>query len=402
MADPAHGTPVIDHRTPPRGVVPRRIQSWIMAGLAVGILGIILVTGRPEPPPRPPQPADTTAEPRADRLREYQDRLRLFDERARQEQTPDPPLPEAPRPVERPAPIVEDTWRDERRRREYESLFASNVVASRRRVMDPDAASRAGRREPLRGADSTLPAAPSLDDVAQAVLRATTAPGPPAVTPPAPSSSTPTMPSTHTTAGAATTGPADRRPRHRLREGTVIDTVLTNRLDGSRAAPVACLVTTALYAADGATIVIPPGSRLFGETTPVQAQGETRLAVTFHRLVWPQGESFSLDGLRGLNQRGDLGLRDHVQRQQWSAFAVAGAMGLISGLTQFVGTRGLGATDRSTTVVLAGAADATGHVAPQVLQSYLNRLPTITIREGHRVKVYLTRDIELPAYPLAQ
>jgi type IV secretion system protein VirB10 len=182
----------------------------------------------------------------------------------------------------------------------------------------------------------------------------------------------------------------------------VIDTVLTNRLDGSRAAPVACLVTTALYAADGATIVIPPGSRLFGETTSVQAQGETRLAVTFHRLVWPQGESFSLDGLRGLNQRGDLGLRDHVQRQQWSAFAVAGAMGLISGLTQFVGTRGLGATDRSTTVVLAGAADATGHVAPQVLQSYLNRLPTITIREGHRVKVYLTRDIELPAYPLAQ
>jgi hypothetical protein len=25
-------------------------------------------------------------------------------------------------------------------------------------------------------------------------------------------------------------------------------------------------------------------------------------------------------------------------------------------------------------------------------------LPTITIREGHRVKVYLTSDIELPAY----
>jgi type IV secretory pathway VirB10-like protein len=25
-------------------------------------------------------------------------------------------------------------------------------------------------------------------------------------------------------------------------------------------------------------------------------------------------------------------------------------------------------------------------------------LPTITIREGHRVKVYLTGDLELPAY----
>jgi type IV secretory pathway VirB10-like protein len=28
----------------------------------------------------------------------------------------------------------------------------------------------------------------------------------------------------------------------------------------------------------------------------------------------------------------------------------------------------------------------------------LNRMPSITIREGHRVKVYLTSDLELPAY----
>jgi type IV secretory pathway VirB10-like protein len=28
----------------------------------------------------------------------------------------------------------------------------------------------------------------------------------------------------------------------------------------------------------------------------------------------------------------------------------------------------------------------------------LNVLPTITIREGFRIKVYLTNDLELPAY----
>ena len=32
------------------------------------------------------------------------------------------------------------------------------------------------------------------------------------------------------------------------------------------------------------------------------------------------------------------------------------------------------------------------------LASWLNRLPTIAIREGHRVKVCLTSDIELPVY----
>ena len=34
----------------------------------------------------------------------------------------------------------------------------------------------------------------------------------------------------------------------------------------------------------------------------------------------------------------------------------------------------------------------------QVMNRFLNRLPTVTIREGHRVKVYLTSDLELPAF----
>jgi type IV secretion system protein VirB10 len=36
------------------------------------------------------------------------------------------------------------------------------------------------------------------------------------------------------------------------------------------------------------------------------------------------------------------------------------------------------------------------------MSRFLNRLPTITIREGHRVKVYLTSDLQLPAYQGAQ
>ena len=32
------------------------------------------------------------------------------------------------------------------------------------------------------------------------------------------------------------------------------------------------------------------------------------------------------------------------------------------------------------------------------MSRFLNRLPTITIREGHRVKVYLTSDLELPEW----
>jgi type IV secretion system protein VirB10 len=36
------------------------------------------------------------------------------------------------------------------------------------------------------------------------------------------------------------------------------------------------------------------------------------------------------------------------------------------------------------------------------MNRFLNRLPTVTVREGHRVKVYLTSDLELPAYESTQ
>ncbi len=101
----------------------------------------------------------------------------------------------------------------------------------------------------------------------------------------------------------------------------------------------------------------------------------------------------------GANQVGDAGLKDQVDNHYWSTFGAAAAIGLISGLAQAIGTSGLAAGEGNRTVVIAGGgADAASQAAAQAMNRFLNRLPTITIREGHRVKVYLTSDLELPAY----
>jgi type IV secretory pathway VirB10-like protein len=182
-------------------------------------------------------------------------------------------------------------------------------------------------------------------------------------------------------------------------EGTVMDAVLTNRLDGNTTAPVNCLVTNPIYSHSGRHVLIPAGARLLGQTKPVQTFGESRLAVTFHRLVMPDGSTYRLDHFMGLNQIGDAGLRDRVNQHYLSTFGAAAAVGLISGLAQYLGSAGLGGGDGDRTVVIAGGVgDATSQATMQVMNRFLNRLPTVTIREGHRVKVYLTNDLELPAY----
>ena len=45
-----------------------------------------------------------------------------------------------------------------------------------------------------------------------------------------------------------------------------------------------------------------------------------------------------------------------------------------------------------------GAASSMSQSALRILDRYLNVLPTFTIREGHRIKIYLAGDLLLPAY----
>jgi type IV secretory pathway VirB10-like protein len=398
--------PVSDHRPVPRGVLPRGFQTWLMAGLALGIVLIILIAGRPEPPAAPGQTAPAPLAPNPDRLRDYQERLRAMEARQTQDGQPATPAAAAQQPVVEPsAPKPEDPIAADRKRREYESLFASSVVLSRRPDAErPDAG--VGSGGPSIGRESASSDLPSVQEVADAVVRAT---GRQNV------GATPAATQVGESQGSgnsrrANVARAEERtperteaisaagPLHPLLEGTIIDTVLTNRLDGSSTAPVNCLVTNPVYSHSGQHILIPAGARILGETRPVQALGETRLAVAFHRLLMPDGSTRRLDQFVGLNQIGDSGLRDKVNHHYWSMFGAAAAVGLISGLAQWIGTAGFTDGPGDRTVIIAGGADAAAQASLQVMSRFLNRLPTITIREGHRVKVYLTSDLQLPAY----
>jgi type IV secretion system protein VirB10 len=370
------------------------------------MLAIMLLVGRSEAPVRT-TPAPTAEQvPSADRVRDYQERLRAMEAQALRETqatagTPAPtmmgfqdPAPSAPPP---------DPLQADRKRREYESLFASNVVLSRRPEGErPDTGRDAAAIAATRGSDTTMP---SIDEIADAAIRATArasagtvlpstvSPAPSAVAPP------PRETARDTLAPERTEAISSAGPLHRLLEGTLIDTVLTNRLDGSETAPVNCLVTNAVYSHSGQHVVVPAGARVLGMTRPVRTLGETRLAVTFHRLLMPDGRTYRLDEFNGLNQIGDLGLRDKVNHHYLATFGAAAAVGLISGLAQYLGNFGLGAGDDDRTVIIAGGVgDAASQATVQVMNRFLNRLPTVTVREGHRVKVYITSDLELPAY----
>ena len=398
---------VTDNRPVPRGVLPRNVQTWVMAGIAVVMLAIMLLVGRSDPPVRTTGAPVAATAPSNDRVRDYQERLRAMEAQALREAQAAAGAPaSAPAMTgfqEQPSAPAPDPLEAERKRRAYESLFASNVVLSRRPEAErPDAGRAVAAIAPTRGSDTAMP---SIDDIAEAAIRATArASGGtvlPAMGSPPPSAvaQAPREVERGIRVLERTEAINPAGPLHRLLEGTVIDTALTNRLDGSETAPVNCLVTNSVYSHSGQYVVIPAGARVLGMTRPVRTLGETRLAVTFHRLLMPDGRTYRLDEFKGLNQIGDAGLRDKVNHHYLATFGAAAAVGLISGLAQYLGNVGVGAGDGDRTVVIAGGVgDAASQATVQVMNRFLNRLPTVTVREGHRVKVYLTSDLELPSY----
>jgi type IV secretion system protein TrbI len=185
-----------------------------------------------------------------------------------------------------------------------------------------------------------------------------------------------------------------------LYEGTTLDTVLMNRLDGDAPGPVKVLVSNSIYSHDHQHVLIPEGTIALGEAKKIGASGfgqQRRMAVAFHRMIMPDGYSVDLDQFHGLDQIGEEGLKDKVNNHYFEIFGTSIALGVISGaaqITQGGSAYGSGGSQSFTTGAAAGVAQS----ATTVLDRFIKIPPTITIREGHRVKVYFTQDMLLPSY----
>jgi type IV secretion system protein VirB10 len=183
-------------------------------------------------------------------------------------------------------------------------------------------------------------------------------------------------------------------------EGLMMDTVLINRLDGDAVGPVKVLVSNPVYSHDHQHELIPEGTIVLGEAKKIGSTGfgqQRRMAVTFHRMIMPDGYSVDLDQFHGLDQTGEEGLKDQVNNHYLQIFGTSIALGVIAGageITQGGGTFAGSGSQQFTN----GAAGSISQSATTILDRFIQIPPTITIREGHRLKVYFTQDMLLPAY----
>jgi type IV secretion system protein TrbI len=407
-------SPIQDKAPKPPGLLPKNVQSWLLVGLAVLMVSIMWLTGGKKPPVPsrglPPAPAvvaplevnEAKIVELQKRIEELQREQAVAQNALAQQAHPltagaaDSPSSAAPGSVSASSPErPEDAIEAERKKRAYLSLFSSNVALTYRKsplstqARENEASPTASSPDPGAAQAQLAALLKPLESLVQAspqASAATTLKDSPAQTDRKEETRSLAAPPPAPAAGET----------YVLFEGTVLETVLLNRLDGQMAGPIECLLSNDVYSHDRQHLLVPAGSKLLGETRKVESLGQTRLAVSFHRLLMPDGYSTSLDRFQGLNQIGDVGLRDQVNNHYLRIFGTSLAIGAIGAVAE--GGTGGALTASGGDLMRQGFAQSTAQSSAQILDRFLNILPTITIREGHRIKVYLSGDLALPDY----
>jgi len=410
--------PIQDKAPKPPGLMPKNVQAWVMLGLAVLMVVIMWLTGGKKAQPAAKTNVSTvqpSAQPEVNeaQIAALQNRIQ---ELQREQQTAitqqnkffaSGTQSAAPAQVSGPAPepAPPDPVQAEKKRRAYISLFSSNVALSHRKEFAQPERSSPNAQAPNEAPGLTYPnQQPDMTQLAQILAQVPPLPpqtGLPAAVP------QPGKQEPRTTAAEKEekTAPASANPNsldaaigktYVLFEGTILETVLLNRLNGDFNGPVECLVTNDIYSHDRQHLLIPSGTKVLGEAKRVDTFGQTRLAVAFHRLIMPDGYSVSLDQFKGMNQIGDVGLRDRVNNHYFKIFGASLAVGAIGGVAE-AGSGGV-LTQSGTQSIQQGVGESMGQTSQRILDKFLNILPAVTIREGHRVTIYLSGDLALPDY----
>jgi type IV secretion system protein VirB10 len=166
-----------------------------------------------------------------------------------------------------------------------------------------------------------------------------------------------------------------------LCEGSIIEARLENRLVGDFAGPVNAIVERDVYSRDRQHLLLPKGSRLLGRAARADQAFQERLAVQFHRLLLPDGRGVDLHDAAGLDQAGEMALKDKTNRHIPATIVTSVALGSLAAFSQF----GTGSYLNGNGVDLYRQSLATPDGVKEIIEGVIQR------RDGSRPRHFRTR-----------
>jgi type IV secretion system protein TrbI len=181
--------------------------------------------------------------------------------------------------------------------------------------------------------------------------------------------------------------------------GTVIAAALITGINSDLPGQVLATVTEPVYdTATGRHLLIPQGSRLFGQYDSQVAFGQRRVLLVWNRLLFPDASSIVLDRLQGTDPAGNAGLSDDVD-WHWQQLLAGAALSTLIGVAAELAAPDF-STGQSQVIVATrqSVGDSVNQVGQELTRRNLNVQPTLTIRPGFPMRVIVNKDLVLRPY----
>lgn len=180
-------------------------------------------------------------------------------------------------------------------------------------------------------------------------------------------------------------------PEATVPQGTILQASLESAIDSSLPGPLRAVVNEDVHSLDGSTVLIPAGSRLFGEYASNIETGQKRILVAWTRILTPANRSISIASF-GADPLGRSGTGGAVDTRFFERFGSAAAISIITGGAAALADQAAGNRSSDTTEDLA---EGLSRQSTSALNAALSLGPRIYVRQGAAISVILDRDLEI-------
>lgn len=186
--------------------------------------------------------------------------------------------------------------------------------------------------------------------------------------------------------------------KYEVKAGTIIPLTLETAINSDLPGNITAVVKKDIYdSGTGNILLIPAGSRVIGKYNSSVSFGQERVQVIFNRITLPNQKSINIEAMLGVDKLGASGVKDRVDTKLGKVFTSV-FMSAILG----VGAGAVKVDDEDGDSWKNDAIDGGGTQAINVGNSYANKVlnvqPSLNIRQGFTVGIFVEKDIQLEAY----
>jgi len=178
----------------------------------------------------------------------------------------------------------------------------------------------------------------------------------------------------------------------KILQGKMIDIILETAINSDLPGMVRGMVSHDVYGEAGTLVLLPRGTRLIGSYNSAIRKGQARVFVVWNRAVRPDGIEIALQS-SGSDSLGRVGISGDVNNHFWKIFGTSTLLSLIGAGSATVGVNS-GDQNNSLSAYREEVANSFKDSSSKALDSSIDIPPTINVKQGTPMKVFVARDLD--------